>query len=228
VADDLLAAVCAPQRSCVLLETTREDLRRDILLVRESTCCRWFQQGERVWLTREAAPREFLRRVGSRLSSHISDGASWNVELSPGHLRTLKGIRALCEALSRVDPAAAFVTYGQLGSFLGTPDGLRAHVAALVGQGLVGLAGGQDPLISLAPLGDEVLGDLASFDAYYILQARGEEADAGYPSLHFSARRGHLSMVTSTAGEAVVIRTLDAPAVESLVNWAWVQSARPA
>lgn len=222
---DLLASLYAPQRVCALIETTREGLRRDMLLVRDSTCCRWLQEGDGVRLERESSPRAFLERLRLRLAAHITGPAAWDVELTRAQFRTLKGIEALCEALSRIDPAAAFVSFAQIASLLGAGDRLLAHVAALAGKGLVGLAGGEDPLITLTPQGSEILLDLSGFDAYCILQARSSGVES-FPSLHFSARQGHLSLITGTADdEAVIVRTLDAEALGSLVNWAWVAAA---
>lgn len=224
---DLLRVITDPRKTCCLIETAQDSFRRDLLLAGGDIFCSWQEDVQSVTLSRLKSPTLFLDRIRERLSERITSASSLHAELEKTQVKVLKTVSMLCEELSAVSRAAAFVTQEQLEALLGRSEDCKSALDGLVKQGFVTSTGENDPLFMLSQTGEETARVLSGHDIYFLLQVM-TRAVGPYPSLQFAGRQGCLYLITGRKADGgLVVRALDRDAAQSLVNWAWASAAVP-
>jgi hypothetical protein len=219
-----LSAILRPDRAFFLIELTRDSFRQDVLLIRNSSCYRWEEQTAGISLSRETSPRGFIGRTTNLLAGYSSKGNASLTSIKTKSLKTLSAVAVLCRNLSTIHRAASFITVSHLESFIGAGEGLPAEIKDLSQQGFIRCIGAADPLIVLDKKGEELFQLLNEYERYFVLQIL-TEGISDYPSLHFTARKGSLYLLTNPKrSDCLVIRPVDPELISSLINWAWTTS----
>ena len=218
----LLQVILEPEKAFYLTGMTREKSYQKVLLINDGTYYRWIDEDGRVVITREESPWKFLESICTDVTQNVTEAEPSLVVLKQKQVEILKGIDALCQALTEMKVVPAFTTLTQLKSFLGSGEEITGQVRELSQQHFIKLIGYDNPVITIEARGQEIVRALVDYDVYYTIQVLTEGVDE-YPSFHLLARGSRLYMLTNPEnGEDIVVRTLDASGLRSLINWAWL------
>lgn len=221
-ATDVLEAILKPQKICDLTTLKQRQMVQKILLVKDSSFYRWIDEDGKVVISTEKNPRHFLDSIVGEIAATVSQSDRSVTLLKKEQIKILKGIYYLCQALIFLKVAVVFTTLGHLKSFLKAGDEMKGHVEELAQKGLIKCTGINDPIITLERMGEEIINVLENYDTFYHLQVMSEKSDE-YPSLYLIARAGKLFMLSNPMdSDDVIIRTIDAAELRSILGWAWV------
>lgn len=227
IKDKLFDAILNPSKAFYLTVATGGIVYQKILLVKDSICCRWVDYNGKVIVTEEKSARAFLNYIYGEISPAIQFSEKLVLALNRGQIVILKGIYSLCQAIARVKVSPVFTTYDRLRTFLKADDKIKKQLEDLAAKGMVKLIGVDNPIITLQDRGEEIYRALEAYKAFYTMQVLTEGREE-FPSLHLVSEGGRLYMMSNPGnGEEVIIRTLDASGLRSLLNWLWIADIYP-
>jgi hypothetical protein len=221
LAREVLDAILNPTKAFYLTTSAGDRLSQEVLLVRNSTCYRWVDEAGSVLVSIEKNPREFINRIHSEISRGVSGAEKSTVLVSREQVLMLKAINSLCQVLTRVKSKGAFTTYDYLKVLLKSDEGLKGQLDELAAAGMVRIVGSDNFLVTLEAKGEEIVGMLENYDAYYALQVLVGGVDE-FSSIQLMLKNGRLYMMSNPKnGDNLVVRTLSGSDVRSVLNWMW-------
>jgi hypothetical protein len=217
----LLDAILSPSRAFYLTARAGSELSQTILMVRDSTCCRWMDKDGAVTISRETRPRDFIDHLCGDIYRTLSGSQESTVILKREQILILKGINSLGQALPQTKLRTVFTTYDHLKRFLQLDDGLKGQLRELEKIEMVKITGTGNPIITLGLKGGEIVTMLENYDVFYTLQVLTEGRDE-FPSVYLILKGGRLYLVSNPKNDGdVVVRTLDKAGLRAVLNWMW-------
>ncbi len=217
----ILDAILKPSKSFYLTARAGNKLYQKILMVKDSTCCRWEDEDGTVLVNREKNPRDFIDYIYSEISKIILDSEKSLVTIKREQILILKAINSFCQALTKTKVKTAFAVYDHLKQFLKADDGLKGRLDELAKDGMVRITGSDNPIITLGAKGQEIIEILENYDTFYTLQVLTEGRDE-FPSINLLLKSGRLYMISNPKNDGyVLVRTLNAANLRAVLNWMW-------
>jgi hypothetical protein len=218
---DLLEAVLTPERAFYVTGMSTEKSFQKILLIKESECYLWTDEGGRAVISKGENPKNYFETLFNEIGRGITKDNQHVVVLRQGEIEVLKAIDAFCESLELIHVTPVFATKVQIERFLNGGQELEPFLKGLSEKGLIKLLGLENTVIKLEEKGREIAKALTDYDYFYSLVILTEGSEE-YPSINLSSSRGQLYMFTNPKdGEDIVIRSIHSEGLRSLLHWAW-------